>query len=442
MKDLLQMWSAVDRQGQQRHSAPLTQMILTGSTMGQSTEARDALNDLLIDRSWGSLLRNLPFQTSRAAAAPTTFDSVVWPMGSAHSETKSVIHWLSVKNIDNHDRGEMELLAIQSCTLPPEEIELDLVPTVRLHLARLLSTPTHQPHEELPSLMSSWWNAGQRQTAWWANRATTRDYLPRTSLPRRRLPLLEVLDEVSSQSHNRGENLNQPADNARTDSPWRPGDLKEIVIPVYASDVYGDERTTLFATLANRAVFRRPVPGVHQFLGSRVGLRPIPMAHHDRVAAPTPTLIFHSRDVSASCTDMQSRQDDQPFSATRNKTWKIGYNGSKASSQVSSGQLMVATECGGVDLRLCGATKPSSMFAEAQESLLAGSLDELQSPRVLSSSLSSSPVQSPGDEKQKDCWIEFRANVKNPQGFFARPHEIFGVGPKARIAQPPNLPYE
>jgi hypothetical protein len=80
MKDLLQRWSvAVDRQG--KHSAPLTQTTtLPGrGAMVQTTETRDALDDLLIDRSWSTLLRRLPFQKSRAVAAaaePTTCDTL------------------------------------------------------------------------------------------------------------------------------------------------------------------------------------------------------------------------------------------------------------------------------------------------------------------------------------------------------------------------------
>ena len=93
-----------------------------------------------------------------------------------------------------------------------------------------------------------------------------------------------------------------------------------------------------------------------------------------------------------------------------------------------------------VDIRLCPATKPSSMFAEAQESLLASSLSELQSKHVLThhSAKDTAAADREADPKTNnmDCWVEFRANIRNPKGFLPR------QSASPRTAKAPDLPYE
>lgn len=83
----------------------------------------------------------------------------------------------------------------------------------------------------------------------------------------------------------------------------------------------------------------------------------------------------------------------------------------------------------GIDVRFCSSYKPSSMFCEAQESLLASSLDELQSTNVLKSTGKVDPRT-----LQTDCWVEFRANISRPMGYLKKT--------QPKIAKAPDLPYE
>ena len=73
------------------------------------------------------------------------------------------------------------------------------------------------------------------------------------------------------------------------------------------------------------------------------------------------------------------------------------------------------------------------MFAEAQESLLAASLPELQSSHVLEGAKG---TVDPKTERM-DCWAEFRATVRNPRGFLKRNEVIV-----TKTAKAPDLPYE
>ena len=84
----------------------------------------------------------------------------------------------------------------------------------------------------------------------------------------------------------------------------------------------------------------------------------------------------------------------------------------------------------------------SSSFDEAQDSLLAGSLAELQSTHVVSEGKLVGADTVVGDPKigRADCWIETRETVKQPVGFFS---SLFRREPSGnRIAKPPDLPYE
>ena len=98
------------------------------------------------------------------------------------------------------------------------------------------------------------------------------------------------------------------------------------------------------------------------------------------------------------------------------------------------GQLMVRSDDWvGMDLRFCEQTKYSAGFAEAQESLLAGSLPSLQSTHVLDGAQG---TVDPRTDKM-DCWVEFRESVRNPVGYWSKQTTT-----NKRTAKAPDLPYE
>ncbi len=136
----------------------------------------------------------------------------------------------------------------------------------------------------------------------------------------------------------------------------------------------------------------------------------------------------------------------------------------------------------GLDLRYCQQTTISTSFAEAQDSLMAGSLDDLQHVNVMveggggnkknesqsqsysySSNASSTSNGTSGSTNTTsnstrsakvdsmnglgDCWVEFRANMKHPLGFLhgmrRRQKGQRGVGSSTkRVAKAPDIPYE
>lgn len=147
------------------------------------------------------------------------------------------------------------------------------------------------------------------------------------------------------------------------------------------------------------------VTGVYQ-CSSQLAIRPLPRAMHDRFLT-VPTLVFHQS------SDLKPGPEWHP----------IGVSSSR------KGQLMQYKQ--GLDVRLCQSTTRESMFCEAQESMLAGSLQELQSTRVLGSKQEDDP-----NTNKMDCWVEVRANLKRPSGYFTQSKTT------PRFAKAPDIPYE
>ena len=176
-------------------------------------------------------------------------------------------------------------------------------------------------------------------------------------------------------------------------STTRP-QLKEIVFPV--------ENMALQLPSSG-------VTGVYQ-CSSQLAIRPLPPAIHDRVLT-VPTLVFHQSDQN----EVQPGPEWHP----------IGFSSSR------KGQWMQYKY--GLDVRLCPSTIRESMFCEAQESMLAGSLEELQSTRVLGSK---SQHDDDPRTNNMDCWVEVRANLKRPSGYF-QPSKT-----TPRFAKAPDIPYE
>jgi|UniRef100_A0A8J9TEC1 hypothetical protein len=188
------------------------------------------------------------------------------------------------------------------------------------------------------------------------------------------------------------------------------GSLKEIVIPADKKATYPDGKSLLGKFAA--CDMRQSATGLY-VLGPSLCLRPLPTASEDRHMS-APSLIFHVDHI-------ESYSESKAYGSA-----KIGYNG------YGKGQVMVRhPDVIGLDIRFCENKKRSSMFAEAQESLLAGSLEQLQSKHVLDG------AKGELDPKmnQVDCWVEFRANIANPAGFLSNPRRL-------KVAKAPNIPFE
>ena len=211
--------------------------------------------------------------------------------------------------------------------------------------------------------------------------------------------------------------LSLPPTQELSEPAQESGGLKEVVIPHYDYATY-DDGSTLLGTMG-KSMMTRPAVGVYQWVGSTTRIRPLPTAAEDQ-RLPPPSLIFHCQNPEDINVEQHGAQSA-----------KIGYGGT------GRGQLMVLhKDLIGLDVRFCPQLKVSSAFSEAQESLLAGALDDLQSTNTLLT----------GDETAKedekigkaDCWVELRANLKQPKGYLDRSR----TSAMPRRAKAPDLPFE
>jgi hypothetical protein len=224
---------------------------------------------------------------------------------------------------------------------------------------------------------------------------------------------LETIDKSSS-----------PTTQNTVDTTNSPTFLKEIVVPFFDYAEYNDGSTIL--SKLGQAGTKRPAVGVYQWPTSVTCIRPLPTAGEDK-RLPSPSLIFHS-----------NSPDNEIAIANVDKTGirkaPIGFSGG-----MTDGQIMVRHEhLLGLDIRYCHQTKVKSAFCEAQESLLAGSLEELQSTNALLSR----GEQAKDDHRtnNSDCWVEVRANLKQPSGYWTRASSKRSGS--IRVAKVPDLPYE
>lgn len=197
--------------------------------------------------------------------------------------------------------------------------------------------------------------------------------------------------------------------------------LKEVVVPFFDYAQYNDGSTLL--SRMSKAKFSRPTVGVYQWPGSATHIRPLPMAAEDQ-QLPPPSLIFHS---------VSPKHTEDVASKAGVHLAKIGYGGSSVGQK-----MLIHPDLHGLDIRCCTQDTFSSSFAEAQESLLAASIDELQSTNTLLAGGES------GEDDERigngDCWVEFRANLRRPSGFWQRPASSMVT--KNRTVKAPDLPFE
>ena len=200
--------------------------------------------------------------------------------------------------------------------------------------------------------------------------------------------------------------------------------LRELSVPVYEDARYLDGCTLLSYLSASDLC--RPTIGVYQFTNSGLALRPLPAAKEDMLL-PAPSLVFYTPNLEEA-KEMLRRNGVL--------TAKIGYRGS-----THHGQLMVIhKDTAGLDIRLTESTACISSFSEAQEALLAGSLDELQNVNVLMEGGNETKAYQETMNGLGDCWVEFRANLKKPSGFFTRNTKSNRQSHK--VAKAPDIPYE
>jgi len=226
----------------------------------------------------------------------------------------------------------------------------------------------------------------------------------------------------------------------------QPGGLKEIVIPF---DPEG-QGMSLLQELSSR--LPSPVTALYEFpsvIAPRSGpeakktvsglcLRPVPAAEADQSLSP-PSLVFHFDEQEQGSVLAELAGEDIADEET--SIAKIGFSGLGKGGQV----MLRHADLAGLDVRLCSNSRYSTVFAEAQESLFAGSLEQLQSVRVNGAPVTSSQRKgtTTGGEQgtlidpktnQADCWVEVRANLSRPMGYLKRR--------KPKTAKAPDLPYE
>ena len=190
--------------------------------------------------------------------------------------------------------------------------------------------------------------------------------------------------------------------------------LRELVLPFFS------EYSTVQSDLS-KSKLSRPLPGLYQYDCEGLVIRPLPAADED-LRLPPPSLIFQ-------CPSLHDAKE-LVENDLGGKTAKIGWRGDKDRGSLIVNHPSIA----GLDVRISEDWILSSSFDEAEQAVLAGSLDDLQSSHVLGHD--GEEVTIDPKTNNADCWVEARSNVKRPSGFLKR----FSKNP--RIAKPPQLPYE
>ena len=220
--------------------------------------------------------------------------------------------------------------------------------------------------------------------------------------------------------------------------------LKEVVIPFFPS-----LNESSISKSFSRSSLKRPknpmtgfpMIGLYSWQSNKnnvykqVCFRPIPAAREDR-SLPNPTLVFHS-------SSSLEEQEEKLLKEGLLSVSKIGFSGavSRGNHCSQRGQLSLShRDLCGIDLRLCESSQLSTGFPEAQEALLASSLNELQSTNVLNEGGGRRHNKNDSMNGLGDCWVEFRANMKYPGGFLGKKSRA--PVQTTRIAKSPDLPYE
>ncbi|KAL7546663.1 hypothetical protein ACHAWF_009996, partial [Thalassiosira exigua] len=237
-------------------------------------------------------------------------------------------------------------------------------------------------------------------------------------------PLVDLAPLAFDDSRALTECNNDSKDTATHERLGSSGRMRELALPFVPGE-------SSLQTKLSKSSLSRPLPGLYRCSRGetetdRSGLifRPIPAAEED-LRLPPPSLVFQCDSLEESRKLVESQGG---------RTSKIGWRGDGGLGSLIVGHPSVP----GLDIRVCEASGDewalSARFDEAQESLLAASLTDLQSKHVVSEGQNQGVDSRSGNG---NCWVELRANVRRPAGFFRR------LAPtKVEVAKPPDVPYE
>jgi len=344
----------------------------------EDDELDQVLKVPMLSRRWDSVASKCPF-----SGAVLHFLSLTTPGSDSVSETAN---------------GHLSLLAISDADNDEKQNDASVVNESRRCLASHIGNDNNSFAQSLRLVMKH--AAGTSMSASTITRLE--GGLPLLNLPK-----------------SRNEELSQSPLNLT-------GGLKEIAVPFYDDSVYPDGQSLL--SVLGSSPLKRPAIGLYQWPTNGIAIRPLPSAMEDRTL-PAPSLVFY-------CEDLEEVADKA--STVGALMAKIGHNGLE-----KSGQLMMShPNLPGLDIRLTDSMEYKSAFPEAQEALLASSLGELQNVNVcLEGGKDGIATRVKTDDRDNagDCWVEFRANLKQPSGFLKR---AVKSGSKVRTAKAPDLPYE
>lgn len=210
--------------------------------------------------------------------------------------------------------------------------------------------------------------------------------------------------------------------------------LKEVVLP-YFENATCESGNSLLTEFSGSSL-SRPITGLYQWPSS-LAFRPLPTPTVD-MNLPPPTLVFQCQSFDEAKTSIENMGG---------KAAKVGFSGSSQEGQL---RVLGLNALSGLDVRYCESQSFSTSFAEAEEAMMAGSLEELQSVNVMTmgGNVKGGSVDDDDDNitaqrtdpktNHGDCFVEFRANLKRPSGFFKSTPNSGG----GRIAKGYNMPFE
>lgn len=227
--------------------------------------------------------------------------------------------------------------------------------------------------------------------------------------------------------------MNVSAHSTEDDCHHCTGKLRELVLPYFPA-------VSSLQTTLSQSPLLRPLTGLYQYpVGAGNGketeveritktpmsgliIRPLPAAQEDLRLSP-PSLVFQSKSLVEAQTLIEEK--------IGGRTSKIGWRGNG-----QLGSLIVShPSITGLDVRICETNSDewvlSGSFDESQDSLLAGSLADLQSVNVMSDG-KHGDVEKTAANTGGDCWVEVRSNLKH---FTSRKKSN-----PLTVAKPPDLP--
>lgn len=294
-------------------------------------------------------------------------------------ETNAKFQFLSVPSSSNDNTADKDFMLFTCMTNQTNDTEIDDIQHARDYLASNISSTTSS---SISSRAFSFWN-----------KLTGRNPMIQTLCQDENLPFVE-----SPTTTNSDDEKNSYTTNHNDESKAY---LREIVIPYFEDE--GESTQSLLSTLPKpiNPLTKRPMAGLYKWPmtnknSKQIYIRPIPAGPEDQYLAP-PSLIFQ---IPSSSFDLIADQNDAGMQFR-----KIGFNG----NSTTKGQYIISNQSlNGIDIRLCPNTQLSPSFNEGEDTLFAGSIDELQR----SNNSNDNIITSKPEVEDGDCWMEVRAMVK------------------------------